>query len=55
MPPILAALRLATVAGLVQVLLAVKALPMKMGALPHAEVAAIALVQLFLAAAVLLF
>ena len=55
MPPVLAALRLATVAGLVQVLLAVKALSMKMRTLPHIEIAAIALVQLFLAVTILHF
>ena len=49
--PVLTAIGFAAIAGLVLILLAVETLPVEMGTLPHAEVAAIAFVQLLRATA----
>jgi hypothetical protein len=51
MTPVLTAVGFSAIAGLVQIFLAVETLPVKMGTLAHAEVTAIAFVQLFRAAA----
>ena len=55
MTPVLTAVGFSAIADLVQIFLAVETLPVKMGTLAHAEVTAIAFVQLFRAAAGRLF